>query len=157
MFAWEDGVHTLNSSTGYKDYNFTWEGHLRSAGIIGAMNFLLEDSMGQWHISQSFSLTSSDSSSLDSFSGSASSLTWSLYTPFGTGGNAAGVDTIGAGTSPDLVSAQSFGFYTEAVHPTLANSGVALNYFQVTAVPEPSSTALLGLGGLALMLRRKRS
>ncbi|MDG1356715.1 MAG: PEP-CTERM sorting domain-containing protein, partial [Akkermansiaceae bacterium] len=25
------------------------------------------------------------------------------------------------------------------------------------AVPEPSSTALLGLGGLALMLRRKRS
>ena len=157
MFAWEDGVHTLNSSTGYKDYNFTWEGHLRSTGVIGAMNFLLEDSMGQWHISQSFSLTSSDSSSLDSFSGSASSLTWSLYTPFGTGGNAAGVDTIGAGTSPDLVSAQSFGFYTEAVHATTANSGVALNYFQVTAVPEPSSTALLGLGGLALMLRRKRS
>jgi hypothetical protein len=27
----------------------------------------------------------------------------------------------------------------------------------VSAVPEPSSTALLGLGGLALMLRRKRS
>ena len=27
----------------------------------------------------------------------------------------------------------------------------------VTAVPEPSSTALLGLGGLALVLRRKRS
>ena len=27
----------------------------------------------------------------------------------------------------------------------------------LTAVPEPSSTALLGLGGLALMLRRKRS
>ena len=29
--------------------------------------------------------------------------------------------------------------------------------FDITAVPEPSSTALLGLGGLALMLRRKRS
>ena len=29
--------------------------------------------------------------------------------------------------------------------------------FNITAVPEPSSTALLGLGGLALMLRRKRS
>jgi hypothetical protein len=29
--------------------------------------------------------------------------------------------------------------------------------FSATAVPEPSSTALLGLGGLALMLRRKRS
>ena len=29
--------------------------------------------------------------------------------------------------------------------------------FSFSAVPEPSSTALLGLGGLALMLRRKRS
>jgi hypothetical protein len=29
--------------------------------------------------------------------------------------------------------------------------------FDITAVPEPSSTTLLGLGGLALMLRRKRS
>ncbi len=29
--------------------------------------------------------------------------------------------------------------------------------FNINAVPEPSSTALLGLGGLALMLRRKRS
>ena len=29
--------------------------------------------------------------------------------------------------------------------------------FDITAVPEPSSTALLGLGGLALALRRKRS
>ena len=27
----------------------------------------------------------------------------------------------------------------------------------VVTVPEPSSTALLGLGGLALMLRRKRN
>ncbi|MGB2011882.1 MAG: PEP-CTERM sorting domain-containing protein [Akkermansiaceae bacterium] len=28
---------------------------------------------------------------------------------------------------------------------------------QAYAVPEPSSTALLGLGGIALALRRKRS
>ena len=32
-----------------------------------------------------------------------------------------------------------------------------LNAMQLRVVPEPSSTALLGLGGLALMLRRKRS
>jgi hypothetical protein len=31
-----------------------------------------------------------------------------------------------------------------------------LNGLQINAVPEPSSTALLGLGGLALMLRRRR-
>jgi hypothetical protein len=34
------------------------------------------------------------------------------------------------------------------------NNDIVLNAF---FVPEPSSTALLGLGGLALMLRRKRS
>ncbi len=28
--------------------------------------------------------------------------------------------------------------------------------YQLTAVPEPSSTALLGLGGLALILRRRK-
>ncbi len=31
-----------------------------------------------------------------------------------------------------------------------------LESFELTAVPEPSSTALLGLGGLALILRRRR-
>ena len=41
-----------------------------------------------------------------------------------------------------------------------ATGGVFANYDDVSlvfAVPEPSSTALLGLGGLALVLRRKRS
>ena len=43
---------------------------------------------------------------------------------------------------------------------TLDNNGsfhLAVSQLELTAVPEPSSTALLGLGGLALMLRRKRS
>jgi len=34
---------------------------------------------------------------------------------------------------------------------------MGVSQLQFTAVPEPSSAALLGLGGLALMLRRKRS
>lgn len=41
----------------------------------------------------------------------------------------------------------------------LSSGGVAsasFDNFQVTAVPEPSSTALLGLGGLSLLLRRRR-
>ena len=37
------------------------------------------------------------------------------------------------------------------------NSSQSDAQLTLTAVPEPSSTALLGLGGLALMLRRKRS
>ena len=46
--------------------------------------------------------------------------------------------------------------YTGGTQPSFRHFD--LNYqFSATAVPEPSSTALLGLGGFALMLRRKRS
>ena len=37
------------------------------------------------------------------------------------------------------------------------NSRAQYTNITISAIPEPSSTALLGLGGLALMLRRKRS
>jgi hypothetical protein len=36
------------------------------------------------------------------------------------------------------------------------NKGYWLDNLNVTSVPEPSSAALLGLGGLALMLRRRK-
>ena len=39
---------------------------------------------------------------------------------------------------------------------TAGNVNHPTNGFQLVAVPEPSSTALLGLGGLALILRRRR-
>ena len=40
---------------------------------------------------------------------------------------------------------------------TTTGSASGLNLIQITtAVPEPSSTALIGLGGLALILRRRR-
>ncbi len=38
----------------------------------------------------------------------------------------------------------------------LAGSGTTFSNLSVTAVPEPSSTALIGLGGLALILRRRK-
>jgi hypothetical protein len=38
-----------------------------------------------------------------------------------------------------------------------SNSGATFDNITISAIPEPSSTALLGLGGLALMLRRRRS
>jgi len=40
---------------------------------------------------------------------------------------------------------------TQVVYPTGGGDTI-----QFTAVPEPSSTALLGLGGLALLMRRRR-
>ena len=41
---------------------------------------------------------------------------------------------------------------------TATNSFIAIDdvFLEVTAVPEPSSAALLGLGGLALILRRRK-
>jgi hypothetical protein len=36
------------------------------------------------------------------------------------------------------------------------STGLQLNAYQLRSVPEPSSTALLGLGGLALILRRRK-
>jgi hypothetical protein len=44
------------------------------------------------------------------------------------------------------------------VNAAAAGDGaISIDNFNMTAVPEPSSTALLGLGGLALALRRRRS
>ena len=39
----------------------------------------------------------------------------------------------------------------------VGDGAISIDNFNMTAVPEPSSTALLGLGGLALMLRRRRA
>jgi hypothetical protein len=38
----------------------------------------------------------------------------------------------------------------------VSGSNPTLNGFQLTAVPEPTTTALLGLGGIALILRRRK-
>ena len=59
-----------------------------------------------------------------------------------------GLTTFGS----DVFTDSLFGYASA----TLIDNGSAI-VLSVTAVPEPSSTALLGLGGLALMLRRKRS
>lgn len=45
------------------------------------------------------------------------------------------------------------GIYTDTYSNSVVSSGVV---FEAAPIPEPSSTALLGLGGLALILRRRR-
>jgi hypothetical protein len=42
------------------------------------------------------------------------------------------------------------------VSTSTPGTGISIDGIAITVVPEPSSTALLGLGGLALMLRRRR-
>ena len=72
--------------------------------------------------------------------------------------------------SSDILSGLSAGNHMLTVYSTITTNGNnadgtiynnngAKNYtasFTVTAVPEPSSAALLGLGGLALMFRRRK-
>ena len=53
-----------------------------------------------------------------------------------------------------LVLAANEGFSLQADGP--ADSSVGLAALTIEVIPEPSSTALLGLGGFALILRRKR-
>ena len=81
--------------------------------------------------------------------------------------------TMGANANPDLTTADLETNSTVTFQFTVANdndqvsilyNGLAanggdtfgINGFELTAVPEPSTTALLGLGGLALFLRRRK-
>jgi len=64
-------------------------------------------------------------------------------------------DTLSFAGSPDVTGAMAIDFtaFASLYNQTLDKNDGILFVF----APEPSSTALLGLGGLALMLRRKRS
>ncbi|MBK1853721.1 PEP-CTERM sorting domain-containing protein [Verrucomicrobiaceae bacterium 5K15] len=54
----------------------------------------------------------------------------------------------------------SYSFVAEGASVTVQNTagtaGSAMNGFTLTSVPEPSSAALLGLGGIALIMRRRK-
>jgi len=79
--------------------------------------------------------------------------------------------TTGAGGPTDLITVKdtvqefsitsdasgeiAFTFARKAIEGDTSGNGV-LNALTITAVPEPSSLTLLGLGGLALILRRKK-
>ncbi|MBK1831076.1 PEP-CTERM sorting domain-containing protein [Verrucomicrobiaceae bacterium R5-34] len=63
--------------------------------------------------------------------------------------------SLGAGTFSDLFTNSADGEYFFAAY-TQGNSGMNIYEITIDAVPEPSSAALLGLGGLALILRRRR-
>jgi len=54
-----------------------------------------------------------------------------------------------ANGTPDAGLAYQFG-------NTSGDQAAAVTTLSFTAVPEPSSSALLGLGGVALLLRRRR-
>ena len=133
---------------------FRFEARLRNGGDeAGEVRFLLEES-SQFYISNPFAFTGNTYSNI---SISPYDLSWSLYTPFGTGGNAAGVDTIGASDNPSFTGITTVGFHTSSTDSTTGFTGVFTRYFQVEAsAPEPSSLALLLIGFGLLANRRQR-
>lgn len=65
------------------------------------------------------------------------------------------------GTAPTTVGTASFTFDADGINPVAivlraSSNAHVINGFTVTAVPEPSTAVLLGLGGVALILRRKK-
>ncbi len=75
--------------------------------------------------------------------------------PFGTTFIIASADTI-SGFDSSLFTLDDSAFVNGKLEWSISEIGTDL-VLSAVFVPEPSSTALLGLGGLALMLRRKRS
>ena len=83
----------------------------------------------------------------------------------GSGSSLGGNSTVfGGDANPALVFTGTFTadastqtFTAQSFEDDNTNRGTQLNAYQLRTIPEPSSTALLGLGGLAFMLRRKRS
>ena len=150
MVSWTDGTHMTSLQQPYEDnLTFTIEGKRRNSGTSAlTVRFVMEDSLGQWYVSQAYTELLSDD--YVSLSQTAADMSWNLYTPF-----VAGVDSVGAASSPSFLDVNSVGYYVD--HTSAAVGGLRVRYFQVTAVPEPSSTALLGLGLSSLLLRRKRS
>jgi len=73
----------------------------------------------------------------------------------GINGTSWGPGLLMTGTfTADATTEQSFTI--ETLETTGASSGSQLNAITLYTVPEPSSAALLGLGGLALILRRRK-
>jgi hypothetical protein len=142
IVIWED----FSPMTAVLDYTFSLNSK-RSSGVEQAKyQLVMQDGAGNWYIQDNGKNWGANTSERH-----ASDITWSDYTPYLNGADSISAST----TSPTIAGAQAFGYRQELSYG--ANTFHDVSYFQVMAVvPEPSSAALLGLGGLVMALRRKR-
>jgi hypothetical protein len=142
IVIWED----FSPMTAVLDYTFSLNSK-RSSGVEQAKyQLVMQDGAGNWYIQDNGKNWGANTSERH-----ASDITWSDYTPYLNGADSISAST----TSPTIAGAQAFGYRQELSYG--ANTFHDVSYFQVIAVvPEPSSAALLGLGGLVMALRRKR-
>ncbi|MBK1830064.1 PEP-CTERM sorting domain-containing protein [Verrucomicrobiaceae bacterium R5-34] len=96
--------------------------------------------------------TSNAPSSLVNVSLTLNGTTWDASAASGTSTPATGLNIDSGAT--DLSYIQFFTSHEDNVNGQ--NKGIWVDDILVTQVPEPSSVALLGLGGIALMLRRRK-
>jgi hypothetical protein len=153
IVIWEN----FSPMTAVLDYTFNLNSSVSNGSPEqGKYRLVMQDGAGDWYIQDNSTFWGSDTSNVN-----ASDITWYEYTPYGN--TPSGQSQLPAGDdfisdepkSPTIAGAQAFGYRQFTSFE--ANLEHNVSYFQVMAVvPEPSSTALLGLGGLAMALRRKR-
>ena len=146
MIAWQQEDFLTHNTGGVSVTSFDMEFQTRGGDTTAY--YLIETADG-WYQSQVF--TNDDYTSTAKNIGD---LTWSGFDNFGVT-NGADNEAIA-----DTDSILSVGAYFDSTLASGTNwTGAKLRYFNVAgtaAVPEPSSTALLGLGGLSFILRRRR-
>ncbi|MGJ8656554.1 MAG: PEP-CTERM sorting domain-containing protein [Akkermansiaceae bacterium] len=86
---------------------------------------------------------------------------WTVVSFTNNGGGALNSDTVNLNGGGDVADANTIATGVQSITWNITNSNTPsiaaeFDVFGVATVPEPSSTALLGLGGLGLILRRRR-
>jgi hypothetical protein len=143
IVIWEN----FSPMTAVLDYTFNLNSSVSNGSPEqGKYRLVMKDGAGDWYIQDNSTSWGANTSNVN-----ASDITWYDYTPYINGADSISDEP----KSPTIAGAQAFGYRQfTSFEPNLEHN---VSYFQVMAVvPEPSSTALLGLGGLAMALRRKR-